>query len=126
LKNQRNFFDYIAAQLGITSYEDWYHYTLANVTRYSKDNYMDEIYQKSLPKALMVVYPHYSWLPWKFLKKPENFWKDIKMQRRYLDHLRYQVFHLDRVEDMLYVSKEEYIKEGNGQRPRAYIYVSRR
>jgi hypothetical protein len=31
------------------------------------------------------MYPEYEWLPWKFDMCPNNFWEDVKNQKRFLD-----------------------------------------
>ena len=40
--------------------------------------------KNSISKLLTVIYPDYEWLPWKF-KCPQNFWDDIKNQRKFID-----------------------------------------
>lgn len=82
------------------------------MTRYCKDNCLDDIYQKSLYKALLVVYPQHNWLPWKFLKKSENFWKDNKIQRKFLEHIKNHVYQLDKLEDLAHLTKEDFVKAG--------------
>jgi hypothetical protein len=39
----------------------------------------------SLSLLLSKVYPEYEWLPWKFVKCPQNFWNDVKNQRQFMD-----------------------------------------
>jgi hypothetical protein len=34
---------------------------------------------------LSQIYPEYYWLPWKFEKCPQNYWTDIKNQRKFMD-----------------------------------------
>jgi hypothetical protein len=31
------------------------------------------------------VYPEYNWLPWKFVKSPNNFWDNMQNQRKFMD-----------------------------------------
>jgi hypothetical protein len=42
-------------------------------------------YNGSLVSALHDLFPTYDWLPWKFVKCPQEFWDDKKNQRKFLD-----------------------------------------
>ena len=34
---------------------------------------------------MSVVYPEYDWLPWRFVKCTQQFWGDVKNQRKFMD-----------------------------------------
>ena len=42
-------------------------------------------YSGSLLLLLNHAYPNYEWLPWKFDKCPQNYWDDLKNQRKFMD-----------------------------------------
>jgi hypothetical protein len=42
-------------------------------------------YNNSLFSLLSSVYPQYNLLPWKFEKRPQNFWEDTKIQRNFIE-----------------------------------------
>jgi hypothetical protein len=42
-------------------------------------------YKASPSLLLSTVYPDYDWLPWKFAKSAQNYWNDMKNQRKFLD-----------------------------------------
>jgi hypothetical protein len=42
-------------------------------------------YNFSPSQLLTSVFPDFEWLPWKFEKCPQNFWSDLKNQRKFLD-----------------------------------------
>ena len=44
-----------------------------------------QMHSKSLFKLLSGVYPEFEWLPWKFDKCPQNYWTDLRNQRKYMD-----------------------------------------
>jgi hypothetical protein len=39
----------------------------------------------SIYSLVSEVYPDYDWLPWQFGIVPENFWNDMKNQRKFMD-----------------------------------------
>jgi hypothetical protein len=41
--------------------------------------------KKSLSQLLSEVYPDYDWLPWKFGRCPQEYWDDMKNQRKFMD-----------------------------------------
>jgi hypothetical protein len=42
-------------------------------------------HESSPYQLLRAVYPDFEWLPWKFDKCPQNYWGDVKNQRKFLD-----------------------------------------
>ena len=42
---------------------------------------------KSLPQALVTVFPEYNWLPWKFKHSSKNHLEDIKTQRKFVEEI---------------------------------------
>ena len=42
-------------------------------------------YNNSLPALLSTMFPGFEWLPWKFFKCPQNYWDDMKNQRKFMD-----------------------------------------
>jgi hypothetical protein len=43
-----------------------------------------DLYKHPYP-MLSALYPDYTWLPWKFIQSPKNYWSDISNQRMFLD-----------------------------------------
>ena len=44
-----------------------------------------EKYKGSLVALLKSMYPENDWLPWKFASCPQNYWDDLKNQRKFMD-----------------------------------------
>lgn len=42
-------------------------------------------YNGSPAQLLAAVYPEYDWLPWKFERTTNNYWNDLKNQRKFMD-----------------------------------------
>jgi len=77
---QQIIFRWIASKLNIWNLDDWYNVRLTALRNYSvslhhcpKGN--------SLYSALLYVFPEHQWIPWRFLRFPQHFWKDIQLQR---------------------------------------------
>jgi hypothetical protein len=62
MKNQRDYMDWTAEQLGIETQEDWYSVQLNSFV----GNMLNELYNNSLPSALQHIYPEYEWTPYRF------------------------------------------------------------
>jgi hypothetical protein len=44
-----------------------------------------KMYSQSIPELVETLYPEREWLPWKFRAKPEGFWDDMEIQKKFLD-----------------------------------------
>jgi hypothetical protein len=83
----RAFFDWIADNLNITNYQQWYDITRSDIDELGGQGLLE--YYDGLPyKALQSVYPEFEWHPWRFKRSPgESFWKDKVNQRKFFDWL---------------------------------------
>jgi hypothetical protein len=82
--NQRKYFEWLEEELGIENKEQWYTVKESEVMERGGSS-LFILYHRSLPAALLSVFPEYGFLPWKFSHIPARFWTDIKNQRRYFD-----------------------------------------
>ena len=48
-------------------------------------------YQGSPIRLLAEVYPEYNWLPWRYAKCPENYFDDLKNQRKFLEWVAFEL-----------------------------------
>lgn len=81
---KKEMLDRLANQFNIKNNEDWYNVTPTAIVN-EIGNTLLKIYGYNLYNMLSDIYPEYEWLPWKFVKAPGNFWKDIKNQRKFFD-----------------------------------------
>ncbi len=81
MKNQQNFVEEIATKLGITSPKDWYSVTKEQFAKAGGSSLL--IYHNnSLIKLLQSVYPHRSWIAYRF-SQPHNVPQGIKTYSKY-------------------------------------------
>jgi hypothetical protein len=59
IQHQKEFFDNIAAKLGISSPEQWYQVRLDDIATFGGAGLLATRYSSSLPKALETVYPEH-------------------------------------------------------------------
>jgi hypothetical protein len=86
LKNQREYFDWLAKQLDIKTPDDWYNVKLADVDKLHGAGLLHQ-YGNSLVKALANVYPEYQWNEWKFTQVSKGYWDNIENQKKFMTSL---------------------------------------
>jgi hypothetical protein len=91
MKNQREFFDQLGTQLGITKFEDWYQVRFQHLKELRVLSIIQHYYKGSIVRALQTVYPEYPWLPWAFATCPRHFWTKSENVQKYLEWLSTQV-----------------------------------
>eukprot|EP01114_Cavostelium_apophysatum_P005321 TRINITY_DN1615_c1_g1_i1.p2 TRINITY_DN1615_c1_g1~~TRINITY_DN1615_c1_g1_i1.p2 ORF type:complete len:559 (-),score=129.89 TRINITY_DN1615_c1_g1_i1:334-2010(-) len=84
----------IEERLSIKYYEDWYQIGSEDFVKMagriggiSTITKMLSFHNGSMIEMLMNLKPDCDWMPWKFERLPHHFWKDAKMQRRFMDRL---------------------------------------
>lgn len=84
-ENQRKYFDWLSEELNITHQEQWYSVNIDSIRKISGSGGILQHFENSLVTALLEVYPQYLWLPWKFTKSPQHYWKKKENRRQYFD-----------------------------------------
>ena len=87
MKNQRDFFDWLAKQLELRKPEEWYSVKLIDIERRGGGWLLNHLYGGSLVKALSAIYPESKWHSWKFEKVPKGFWDKEGNVVNYLQQL---------------------------------------
>jgi hypothetical protein len=82
--NRRIYFDWISEELQIERTWDWY-YISNNDIQYHGGKKVLSYYEYSMDKALMSIYPHTQWQPWRFHSIPKNYWDDRANISQYMD-----------------------------------------
>jgi hypothetical protein len=87
-ENQKQFLDWLAPQLQIRTWEDWYSVTGGTIAQHGGRWLLQDHYDNSVPALLSSVYPNYPWLPWGFANPgAAGLWEDVKTIRKYCDWL---------------------------------------
>jgi hypothetical protein len=63
---QREFFDQVAAELGIKEFTGWYTVKVRDIRAKGGGALLRRYYGDSLVKALLSLYPNHPWQVWKF------------------------------------------------------------
>lgn len=111
-ENHKLYFDWLAIQIGIKQLDDWYNVNSTDLEQYGART-VTSFYQSSLHKALSEIYPEHPWLPWKFKTVPQNFWKDMKNQRAFMDWAAAQL-HVDSMDKWYSIKNADVKKLGGG------------
>src|SRR5262249_51176611 len=75
---QKQFLDWLAAELGISEQIQWYKVSKKHFLEKGGGGLLEEFKHYSF--ALESVYPQYQWLPWQFEKTPVEYWEDPSHQ----------------------------------------------
>jgi hypothetical protein len=76
--------DWLAEILEVHTLNDWYNLTFKDYCKFNGKGLL-AIYQSSHIKTLCQVYNHTNWLPWKFERLPDGFWKKEENIMSFLD-----------------------------------------
>jgi hypothetical protein len=108
-QNHVEFFQWIGDKLNIDRMDDWYSLTLEDISKYGGFWLMRNHYDGFIYNALILIYPEYNFLPWKFKVLPNNFWSDESNRYRFMEHLARSLNkeHQDYQEDELNISEEK-------------------
>lgn len=82
---RRQFFDWLSARIGIQKPEDWYRVTRRQVRANGGSGLLMQMYQDSVARAVMDVFPEHAWQFWRFQKVPRGFWENLDHQREFMD-----------------------------------------
>jgi hypothetical protein len=95
INNQIKFVDWVAKQLNVKEYSDWYKFQLEVQKLVAVCIRFQELcklggssilkYHKSLYSLLCATKVQYKWLPWKFVKVPVHFFEDMRHRREFMD-----------------------------------------
>jgi hypothetical protein len=77
--------DWLSRQLYIKEMSDWYKISAKDFADNGASGLLGNKYNGSPLLLLSTLYPEYEWLPWKFSKCPNNFFDDLKNQRKFMD-----------------------------------------
>ena len=108
---QRDFFDWLAKELGVNNLEDWYNVSIFTIRSYGGDEVMN-IYHGSQVDVLKNIYPDHNWKPWKFLHSPKGFFNSRDNLYDFVDWLRNQL-QLSTLEDWYRVSLRQIDKHSH-------------
>jgi len=86
--HQREFLENVAPQLKVNKgdIDGWYGVSGAALKRLGGGSILN-LYDRSLSKLLMAVYPNHSWDLAKFSKRPQNYWASVENHRKFMDDL---------------------------------------
>lgn len=86
-KNHRAALEWLGKQLHVTSWEQWYHVTLAQCQSHGLTGLLT-YYNNSLPRILSSVFHEHKWHMWKFPSgAPQDFWAKRANLRTYFEWL---------------------------------------
>lgn len=77
--------DWLAQQLHILYWEDWYRVTSLDIKAHL--GALLTIYDGSPSKLVHEIYPFHPWLPWRFNTVPDGFWDNVDNQKLALEWL---------------------------------------
>lgn len=110
--NRRNIFDEVGKKLRIKSLDDWYQVTLATVNSSSDAKGVLRFYGKSLPKALLAIYPEHSWQLWRFRSRDGfDYFDSEENQRIFISELS-KALHINQLDDWYRVSLKDFDNHG--------------
>lgn len=89
--NQRKYFDWLAKQLDFKSHEDWYHLEKPQIVETGGLALVQNYFRGSIPSAVMSSFPEHKFLPWKFTRVENHFWKTRENRRAFFDWLGQQL-----------------------------------
>jgi hypothetical protein len=93
--NPKLFIENAASKLNIKQMSDWYNVTLKVIRTNLSCNLKDltdiggrnllKDHKQSPALLLSTAYPDHEWMPWKFVKCPQNFWNSPEKQKQFVD-----------------------------------------
>lgn len=110
-EHQRQFLDWVATQLNIKQWEDWYDITQHQLSDQGAGHVMGMYHNNSPSQMLMSVYPEYQWLEWCFGRVPHSFWGSIENRRQYMDWIA-QSLSIHHYEEWYHLTQREVIENG--------------
>eukprot|EP01125_Pyxidicula_operculata_P018483 TRINITY_DN655_c0_g1_i3.p1 TRINITY_DN655_c0_g1~~TRINITY_DN655_c0_g1_i3.p1 ORF type:complete len:416 (-),score=39.96 TRINITY_DN655_c0_g1_i3:123-1370(-) len=84
IENQKEYIMWLKLELGITEPTQWYKLTTKKVEENFGYALLHHHYKSSVYLMLKVLVPDHEWLPWLFDRIPQNYWKSIENQRKFL------------------------------------------
>lgn len=120
---QRKFFNWLGAQLGYKTMDDWYNITLQGICKHGGYGLLSVYYGNSTLKALQGVYPEHNWVPWKFGYSPQGFWEKQENRKQFFDWLGIQLGYKD-MNDWYNVTVDHFRKNGGGGLLTSYYSTS--
>jgi len=87
LDNHRIYARYLGEKLGYEKMEDWYKISKKDIIKNKGQGLLCGYYANSPCKFVMEMFPDYEWLPWKFTRVIQDFWKDENNCKKYVNWL---------------------------------------
>jgi hypothetical protein len=84
--NQLAFMEWLAIQLHVQNWEQWYEVTREQIITYGGLTLLNK-YGGSPPLLITTLYPNFPWSIWKFRQVPRGYWADEANLRRYFEEV---------------------------------------
>eukprot|EP01118_Nematostelium_gracile_P005548 TRINITY_DN1762_c0_g1_i1.p1 TRINITY_DN1762_c0_g1~~TRINITY_DN1762_c0_g1_i1.p1 ORF type:complete len:516 (-),score=96.38 TRINITY_DN1762_c0_g1_i1:23-1516(-) len=111
---ERAFFDFLTHKLGLKEKDDWYQITRQDVVNYGGEGMLKKIFQDSVVRALLMLYPDHKWFLWRFCDPiPRGMWDNTKAQREFMDHLAREE-NIKDMNDWYNITSTQIIGKGGG------------
>lgn len=90
-KNQRRYLDWLADELGMERFENWYAPNLLQLIKIKSGTGLIKLYEEDVPTLLQNAFPEHDWTMWLFHPPPKNFWHDVSNQKKFVDWFAQQL-----------------------------------
>lgn len=117
-KNQEKFLTWLAQQLCIKEWEQWYGVTVDQIGAKGGARFLT-LYEGSLCQMLQTLLPQHTWIPWKFRQTPRGFMDSKENQKVALEWLSREL-NIGEWEDWYHVTNEQVLEKGGGSLLRAH------
>lgn len=113
-ENRVRFMDWLGAELGFQSVEDWYSVTGADFFQHHGGGLLNNQFNGSVQALLIDYKPNHAWKAWRFSSVPQSYWRSPTNRKNYLLWLGERLgFHTDG--DWRKLRRDDFYKnEGSG------------
>lgn len=112
IKNQKKYIDWLAEELNIKTFEDWYSINRYHILSKGGSRLLN-FYNGSVYKIVQSIYPEFEWKPWLFEHTPELFWNSNNSVKNYISWLE-QKLHIKTLDDWYNISSTDISKYYQG------------
>src|SRR5690606_33263791 len=91
MKHQRQFVDWMAKELNVTSQSQWYGMDQHSIVKKGGGSLLIGMYGSSLARLLQAIYPEMEWQPWRFKRVPSGYFNSQENQHRFFEHIANQL-----------------------------------
>lgn len=117
-EKQKNFWDVLGKDLGVSSLENWYQISSAKLPLTAR-SLIRVHHGGSFSAALKTAYPDHDWDLFRFLEVPSGYWQLKENRKAYLDKLG-PTLGVTKLEDWYSVTRTQYFAHGNRKFNRYY------